>query len=234
MLPATAPPNTYRNSTRNTAGIKITSSSFSGVCRICITLRHATVRDRRSVSAAPIRDRSARRGAAAGPVPAASRPRRTECQSRGPSRRSARRRARNGITFCHQRWSAQAREIRRSARFPRWGSRHRRPHIIDRYERQAGRKCGLAAGVEPVGRRAAGCRDGRENDVGEGPVTHGRLTRLPAGGEVIHLLAGRFCRDRGGRWRALQSSVDPQHARAGLAQGEAAHSAAHGRRAGPR
>ena len=89
------------------------------------------------------------------------------------------------------------RNIRRSARFPRWGSRHRRPHIIDRYERQAGRKCGLAAGVEPVGRRAAGCRDGRENDVGEGPATHGHLTRLPAGCEVIHSLAGRFCRDRG-------------------------------------
>ena len=88
--------------------------------------------------------------------------------------------------------------------------------MIDRYERQAGRKCGLAAGVEPFGRRAAGCRDGRENDVGEGPATHGHLTRLPAGCEVIHSLAGRFCRDRGGRWRALQSSVDPQRRRVRL------------------
>jgi DNA-binding SARP family transcriptional activator len=44
VFPATLPPNTYRNSTRNTAGIKITSSSFSGVCRICITLRQATVK----------------------------------------------------------------------------------------------------------------------------------------------------------------------------------------------
>jgi hypothetical protein len=90
----------------------------------------------------------------------------------------------------------------------------------------------LPAGVEPVGRRAAGCRDGRENDVGGGPATHGHLTRLPAGCMVIHSLTGWFCRDRGGRWRALQSSVDPQHARAGLAQGEAAHTAAHGRRTG--
>lgn len=79
---------------------------------------------------------------------------------------------------------------------PEMGSRHRRPHIIDRYERQAGPKCGLAAGVEPVGRRAAGCRDGGENDVGEGPAAHGHLTRLSAGCEVTHSLTDRFCRDR--------------------------------------